>query len=90
MEKVHPNSIQKMPPRSPDLNPIENVFHNIKNYLKKEAIRKKIVCETKEEYEFRIKTALLSYSKDIIDWTKKSMEKRLRLVDKSRGDRNKY
>ena len=90
MAKVHPNTIQKIPPRSPDLNPIENVFHNIKNYLKKEAIRKKIVCETKEEYEFRIKTAMFAYSKDKIDRTIKSMEKRLRLVVKGRGDRTKY
>ena len=88
MEKLHPNFIKKIPPRSPDLSPIDNIFHNIKNYLKKEAIRKKIMCETKEKYEFRIKTALFAYSKDEIDLTINSMEKRL--VVKGRCDRTKF
>ena len=46
------------------------------------------MCETKEKYEFRIKTALFAYSKDEIDLTINSMEKRL--VVKGRCDRTKF
>ena len=36
-----------IPARSPDLNPIENVFHNVKRQLQDDALSKRI---TKEPY----------------------------------------
>ena len=36
------SEFQEIPPRSPDLNPIENIFHLVKRYLENEAISKRI------------------------------------------------
>ena len=43
--KVIGVEVVKIPPRSPDLNPIENIFHNVKRKLRQDALDKKIVCE---------------------------------------------
>ena len=90
MQEVHANVIQHIPPRSPDLNPIENVFNVVKKQLKDEAIEKNIENESKEEYEKRVLSALLNYPSSVIDRTIESMEKRLKLVVKGRGNRTKY
>ena len=37
--------VVKILPRSPDLNPIENFFHNVKQKLRQDAITNRIVCE---------------------------------------------
>ena len=90
MKEVHANTIQHIPPRSPDLNPIENVFNVVKKQLKDEAINNNIESESKDEYEKRVISALLNYPSSIIDRTIESMEKRLKLVVKGRGNRTKY
>lgn len=90
MKEVHANMIQHIPPRSPDLNPIENVFNVVKKQLKDEAIEKDIEVESKEEYEERVLSALYNYPSSKIDRTIGSMEKRLKLVVKGRGSRTKY
>ena len=40
----------QIPPRSPEINPIENVFHLVKNLLESEAIQENITCETFEQF----------------------------------------
>ena len=90
MKEVHANMIQQIPPRSPDLYPIENVFNVVKKQLKDEAIEKDIEVESKEEYEERVLSALYNYPSSKIDRTIGSMEKRLKLVVKGRGSRTKY
>ena len=90
MEKVHANVIQRIPARSPDLNPIENVFNVVKRQLKDEALQKNIESESKDEFEKRVLSALLNYPSSVIDRTIESMEKRLKLVVKGRGNRTKY
>ena len=40
-----------IPPRSPDLNPIENIFHIVKKELEGEAIRKHITVESFDEFD---------------------------------------
>jgi len=46
--------IMKIPPRSPDLNPIENFFNLAKRALRQQAIESKITCETFEAYGNRV------------------------------------
>ena len=87
---VYKNKVQAIPPRSPDLNPIENVFNTVKSSLKKEAIEKSIMKESKVEFEERIRKALFAYSVEKIDKTIESMEGRLKLVKIGRGNRTKY
>ena len=50
----------EIPNRSPDLNPIENIFHLVKRFLEKEAILKNITRESFEEFKVRVLRALQS------------------------------
>ena len=48
-----------IPPRSPDLNPIENLFHIVKNQLNKEALTKAIHQETWQQFSARVHKTIL-------------------------------
>ncbi len=80
----------KIPPRSPDLNPIENVFHNIGKKIREDAMTKRIEKETFQQFVDRAKRICLSYSPEIIDRTIESMPRRIDMVIKSKGQRTKY
>ena len=79
-----------IPPRSPDINPIENVFNCVKAELKEQAINNQIRKETYKQFCARVKKTLLSFSREIIDRTIESMDKRMDLIIKSKGQRIKY
>lgn len=79
-----------IPPRSPDVNPIENLFNNVKDTLAKDAIRLNIVKETYEEFCDRVEDTLINYDKKLIDDTILSMNKRMGLIIKGQGKRLKY
>lgn len=80
----------KIPPRSPDLNPIENAFNNIRKKLNRDAIDQKITNETFEQFCYRVKKTVLEYSPEVIDRTINSMPKRIDLIIKHKGLRTKY
>ena len=80
----------KIPARSPDLNPIENIFHLIGKYLKRDAINKNIEHETYEEFSKRARQAVLNFPVEVIDKTIESMPKRVAKVIESKGQRTKY
>ena len=80
----------KIPARSPDLNPIENVFHNIRRKLNEDALEGKIEHETFEQFCRRVRTTILEYSPEVIDRTIDSMPKRINLVIEKKGIRTKY
>ena len=82
--------VLKIPPRNPDLNPIENFFHLISVELGKEAISKRINKETFEQFSERCVRAMQTYSVDIIDAIIESMPKRVDMVIKRKGQRIKY
>ena len=46
--------------RSPDLNPIENVFNYVRTKLHEESLNRNITFENFEEYSARVKKTLLS------------------------------
>ena len=79
-----------IPARSPDLNPIENIFHIAKEKLKSEAIAQKITCESYEEFVKRVIRTLKATPIPVIDRTIASMNKRIDMVIKSKGERIKY
>ena len=85
-----PCRLFKIPARSPDLNPIENVFHLVGKQLRKDALEKQIQDETFEQFSARVKQTLLAFPADIIDRTIESMPKRIDLVIKHNGQRTKY
>jgi len=80
----------KIPPRSPDLNPIENFFHLAKKKLKAQAIEQKIMRETFEEFSRRVKKTMAEYPVEEINRIIESMNGRVEKILKSGGERSKY
>ena len=82
--------VVEIPPRSPDLNPIENFFHNIKHSLREGALRHGIIREDYESFKQRVLGTLLQYDPSVIDRTIETMNKRLQSIVKNGGYRTKY
>ena len=80
----------KIPVRSPDLNPIENIFHNVKRELRDEALRTHLTFENFEDFSIRCQRTLLNVSQGLVDRTIESMPKRIDMIIKSKGQRIKY
>ena len=80
----------KIPARSPDLNPIENLFNLVSAKLEKDALRKQITYETFEQFSRRVQRTLMNFNHKTIDRTIESMNKRINLIIKKRGRRLKY
>ena len=78
------------PPRSGDLNPIENLFKRVKELLHEDAIEKKIEYETFNEFKARVIATLRNFSIDEHNKTIASMPKRMDMVIANKGDRTKY
>ena len=79
-----------IPPRSPDINPIENFFHLIQKQLNRDAIQNKITRQSFRQFSDRIKETMMTYPKETIDKTIESMDRRMSLIIKSKGKRLKY
>jgi transposase len=84
------SELLKIPARSPDLNPIENIFHLVKSNLRDEAINKRIEAENFSQFQERVVRALNSIPYDVIDKTIASLPKRVDLIIKSGGYQTKY
>ena len=80
----------KIPPRSPDLNPIENMFKRVKDILREQALERNIERETFTEFSERVIQTLYNFSIPEIDKTIMSMNKRINLIISSKGERIKY
>ena len=83
-------SFHEIPPRSPDLNPIENIFHLVKRYLDQEAISRNIVRESFDEFNGRVLEAFGNIPVETIDKTISSMNRRITAILASKGERIKY
>ena len=75
-----------IPPRSPDLNPTENLFHLVDKKLSEDAKKQKIEHETYE----RVIQTIKRYSKRTIDLPIESVHNRLRMTVKSKGEGLRY
>ena len=64
-----------IPARSPDLNPIENVFHIAKKKFYQDPLEMKSERKNCEEFSARVKTTLESVPVDVVDKTIRSMNK---------------
>ena len=76
-----------IPPCSPDLNHIEDIFHTVKNKLECDAISKHIKTESFNDFENRIINVLDNLSVEFIDRTIISMHRRINAVIKCKGFR---
>ena len=79
-----------IPPRSPDINPIENIFNIIKQILQKEALNKNITFETFEQFSRRVADTINTLDERLIDRTIESMSRRIDLIIEKNGARTKY
>lgn len=87
LKKIYCFSI---PARSPDINPIENVFHLADVKLKEDALKNNIVKETFEEFSQRIVNIMGKLSIPLVDKIIESMPRRIELLVTNKGQRIKY
>ena len=80
----------QIPPRSPDINPIENIFHLVKRQLDRQAIEENIVTETMADFETRIKRTLFELPVSHINNIIESMGNRMKKIITEKGNRLKY
>ena len=83
-------TLLRIRPRSPDLNPIEIIFNNVKRALQEEALRRRITYEPYNSFLQRVSNALLCVNGDLIKKTIYTIPKRLRYIVETRGSRTKY
>ena len=82
--------VHSTPPRSPDINPIQNMFHLVDKKLHSDAIEKSITCESYKEFSARVKSAMENFHVDMIDRIIDTMPKRMRKIVKCGGQQLKY
>lgn len=79
-----------IPPRSPDINVIENFFHVVKQKLQQDAIAKNITKETFDLFQERVLNTIhtidIAYINSLID----SFPKRIEAIIQRKGARSKY
>ena len=80
----------KIPPRSPDLNPIENIFNIVSRKLEKDALDRGITRESYAEFCDRVQRTIYGISQELIDKTIESMNGRITEVIGNNGERLKY
>ena len=66
-----------IPPRTPDLNSIKNVFNLVEKKLSSDAVKHSISKETYAKFVERVENTLLSYPVEPIDNITKSIPKRI-------------
>ena len=79
-----------IPPRSPDLNPIENLFNLTKRTLKADAIGNNITYEAYQQFVKRVTATMINTPIKVIDNIIGSMNKRIEMVIAKKGQRIKY
>ena len=67
----------RIPARSPDLNPIENIFNIVSAKLERDALRKQIKHKTFDQFFDRVEKTLCNIDPKLIDRTTESMNKRI-------------
>ena len=83
-------SLLSIPPRSPDINPIENLFHLVRRELDRQAITENKVYETYNEFATRVINTFTSFPIQTIDNIIESMGKRMSSIITRKGQRIKY
>ena len=79
-----------IPPRSPDINPIENLFHLVRKELDRQAIAENKVSETYNEFANRVINTFKSFPTQTVDNIIESMDKRMNSIISRKGQRINY
>ena len=83
-------TMQVIPARSPDVNPIENLFNVVRKNIEAEILQKNIIHQSWDEFLERVKFHIWSVSKEYINKTVGSMPNRIKEIVKRKGLRTKY
>ena len=83
-------TMQVIPARSPDINPIENLFNVVRKNIEAEILQKNIIHQSRDELVERVKFHIWSVSKEYINKTVGSMPNRIKEIVKRKGMRTKY
>lgn len=83
-------TLHRIPSRTQDLNPPENVFHIVKKRLEQEAITLNLTMETFDNFKERVLKCFQSIDSDLIDKTIASLPKRVENIISLCGGRTKY
>ena len=83
-------SIFEIPARNLDLNSIENLFHNVRCELFKQAKEQIIGKEPYDEYTTRMMATIIDMLKNLIDRTIKSLPDCKKEVVDTKGDGSNY
>lgn len=89
MKRVHCELI-KIPARSPDLNPIENIFKLVSDQLRKQALELQIQREAYEQFQNRVITTVKSLPITTINNIIGSMSSRVKQIIARKGQRLRY
>ena len=79
-----------IPPWSPDISPIENIFHLVHKQLQDDALRNKITKDYFAAFSEQIKYTMKNVPVETINKTILSMNKRMQLIVAGNGNRTKY
>ena len=80
--------MQVIPARSPDLNPIENLFHIVRKKMEAEILEKNITHQSWDEFVDRVKFNIWSVSREYVDKTIGSMSRRIKDIAKWENGQN--
>ena len=89
MKQVN-SQLLPIPPRSPDINPIENFFGIVKQALHRDALERQINVEMMDQFESRIERTMNEVPTATIDKIIESMNKRMKIITECKGERTKY
>ena len=82
--------LERIPPRSPDVNIIENLFANVKRQLNSAAKEQKLKYETEVAFKARVVDTLNKFSVAATNKLIDSLPKRIDLIIAGKGHRIKY
>ena len=80
----------KIPPRSPDINCIENVFHAMRKAIQRDAVTRNIQKESFRQFQARCGRIIRNFDVIYINKVIASMPRRIHLVIKRNGQRIRY
>ena len=79
-----------IPAHSPDLNPIENLFHLVSRQLEKNTLDMQITSENFEQFSARVKKTMKHFPITTIDNIIKSMDNCVAMITTQQGERLGY
>ena len=71
-----------IPPRSPEINPIENFFHLVKKQLNRDALEQNITPQNYWQFSDIVKETILNFPAAAVDNIFDTMDKQMNMIIK--------